>query len=481
MASHGPGFYGPKCWALSMVGGAVAGVIAGKMLPGEYASGATAPTIPIWLLGPFVLLLLSIAVMPFLAPKFWHRHYPDVSLFLGALVAAYFITAFAVPGYHGGSSYGSYAMLHSGIEYYSFIALVGGLFLASGGIVVDLRGRGGPLVNTLLLAFGAVLANVVGTTGASVLLVRPFMRLNDGRLSPMHVVFFIFIVSNCGGSLTPIGDPPLYLGYLKGVPFFWTLEHLWEDWLFVIGCLLVAFAVFDRAIGRKYIERGVNPPENPAPRAPFGVRLRGLPGMIGMALLIAGVFIDPMLKGTAAEGWPVGATFQIIVALATYALSSAANREANGFNLEPIKEVGLLFAGIFATMAPALAYLATHGASLGLTSPTAFYWGTGSLSAVLDNAPTYLNFLQIAVGTEINPESLRTFLSTPTQAITLDAISTGAVFFGAMTYIGNGPNFMVKAIAETSGVRMPSFFGYLGRAALVLFPILVLHWVIFIR
>ncbi len=481
MASHGPGFHGPKCWVLSTLVGAGLGVVAAQVLPGVYAAGATKPEIPIWLLGPFALLLLSVAVMPFLAPKFWHRHYPDVSLFLGAAVAAYFIAAFGVPGYHGSKSYGSYAMLHSGLEYYSFIALVGGLYLASGGIVVDLRGRGGPLVNTLILGFGAVLANLVGTTGASVLLVRPFMRLNEGRLSPMHVVFFIFIVSNCGGSLTPIGDPPLYLGYLKGVPFFWTVEHLWKDWIFVIGCLLAAFAVFDRSVGRKHAEPGVHPTANPAPSARFGFGIRGLPGIIGMLLLIGGVFIDPMLKGTAAEGWPVGATFQIIVALATYKLSSPHNREANGFTFEPIKEVALLFAGIFATMAPALAYLATHGASLGLTSPTAFYFGTGSLSAVLDNAPTYLNFLQIAVGAEINAQSLATFLARPEGAITLHAISTAAVFFGAMTYIGNGPNFMVKAIAESAGVKMPSFFGYLGRAVLVLLPVLVLHWAIFIR
>ncbi len=479
--THSPGFHGPKCWALSTLVGAGVGFLVSQALPGVYPAGATAPEIPLWLVGPFAALLLSIAMMPFVAPKWWHRHYPDVALFLGAAVTAYFVAAFGTPGFKGNASFGTYTMLHSGIEFYSFIALVGGLYLASGGIVVDVKGRGRPLTNVVLLAGGAAMANLVGTTGASVLLVRPFMRMNTGRLTPMHVVFFIFIVSNCGGSLTPIGDPPLYLGYLKGVPFFWTVEHLWQDWILVVGCLLGAFFAYDTWIGRKHVQHGVHPAPSGSQNEPFGLRIRGTAGIVGMVLLVLGVFIDPMLKPTAAAGYPVGATFQIIVALVTYRISSEENRAANGFTFEPIKEVGLLFAGIFATMAPALAYLATHGASLGLKSPTAFYIGTGGLSAVLDNAPTYLNFLQIAVGQEINAKSLAEFLRTASGTATLHAISTAAVFFGAMTYIGNGPNFMVKAIAESSGVRMPSFFGYLGRALMVLLPILVLHWAVFIR
>jgi Na+/H+ antiporter NhaD/arsenite permease-like protein len=469
--TRGIWFQGPKAWVVSaMIGGAI-GFGLSRLVPGEYADGATQPVVPLWLVAPFAVLLLSIAVMPFLAGKWWHRHYPDVSLFLGATVTAYFLGAFGVPGFKGSGSYGAYTMLHAGIEYYAFIALVGGLYLASGGIVFEVKGRGRPLVNTLLLGAGAVLANFVGTTGASVLLIRPFMRMNAGRLTPMHVVFFIFIVSNCGGSLTPIGDPPLYLGYLKGVPFFWTVEHLWRDWLVVVGLLLAAFFVFDSRI--KTAASG--------PDEPFSVKVRGAAGVVGMTLLIAGVFIDPLLKTTPAAGYPVGATFQILVALITYKVSSPTNLAANGFTLDPIKEVGLLFAGIFATMAPALAYLATHGSSFGLTTPTAFFFGTGTLSAVLDNAPTYLNFLQIAIGEEITPAVIKAYLSTANGVLNLHAISTAAVFFGAMTYIGNGPNFMVKAIAESAGVRMPSFFGYLGRAVAVLLPILVLHWVLFIR
>jgi Na+/H+ antiporter NhaD/arsenite permease-like protein len=467
----GTSFHGPKARVLSALIGAAVGLGVSWLVPGVYAEGATQPVIPLWLVSPFAGLLLSIAVMPFLAGKWWHRHYPDVSLFLGAAVTAYFLGAFGVPGFKGSASFGSYTMLHAGIEYYAFIALVGGLYLASGGIVVEVKGRGRPFVNTFLLGAGAVLSNFVGTTGASVLLIRPFMRVNAGRLVPMHVVFFIFIVSNCGGTLTPIGDPPLYLGYLKGVPFFWTVEHLLRDWLVVVGLLLAAFFLFDSRI--KTVASG--------PDGSFSVKARGAAGIVGMTLLIAGVFIDPLLKTTSAAGYPVGATFQILVALITYKVSSPANRSANGFTLEPIKEVGLLFAGIFATMAPALAYLATHGSSLGLTTPTAFFFGTGTLSAVLDNAPTYLNLLQIAIGEEITPTVIKDYLATASGALTLRTISTAAVFFGAMTYIGNGPNLMVKAIAESAGVRMPSFFGYLGRALAVLLPILVLHWFLFIR
>lgn len=479
--AHAPGFHGPKCWAVSAAVGAVAGWLVARAIPATYAAAATTPEVPLWLVAPFGALLLCVAVMPFLAPKFWHRHYPDVALFLGALVGAYFLAAFSTPGYKHGSSYGAYTMLHTALEFYSFIALVGGLFIVSGGILVDIRGRGGPVLNTLTLACGAVLANVIGTTGASVLLIRPFMRMNAGRLSPMHVVFFIFIVSNCGGSLTPIGDPPLYLGFLKGVPFFWTVEHLWPDWLLVVGALLAAFFAYDTQVGRRLRIAGVHPSAAPHDASASGVRIRGAVAIAGMALLVAGVFIDPALKSTPLAGYPAGATFQLVVAVATYFLSDPEIRRSNGFNFEPIKEVGLLFAGIFATMAPALAYLATHGAQLGLSTPTAFYVGTGGLSAVLDNAPTYLNFLQIAVGREIDPPAVHAFIATPEGTKLLHAISNAAVFFGAMTYIGNGPNFMVKAIAEASGVRMPSFFGYLGRALLILAPILLLHWAVFIR
>ncbi|MEK6701317.1 MAG: sodium:proton antiporter [Planctomycetota bacterium] len=476
-------WHGPRSWAVSAAGGGLVGWLVSRGVPAQWNADGVTPVVGAWLVAPFVALLASIAVMPFLAHRFWHRHYPDLSLALGGLVAGYFLGAFAAPGYRHAWSYGSYAMWHAVMEYYSFIALVGGLFLISGGIVVEVRGRGGPVLNTLLLAAGAVLANLIGTTGASVLLIRPFIRANAGRLAPMHVVFFIFIVSNCGGSLTPIGDPPLYLGYLKGVPFFWTVEHLWSDWLLVNALLLATFLAYDAHVGRRQRIAGVHPHASGHQRERFAVSLRGIVAMAGLGLLVAGVFIPKLVDRFAPEwsAWPIGPTFQLGVAAACLALSPKENFRLNGFTLEPIKEVGLLFAGIFVTMVPALAYLSVHGNELGLSSASSFYLGTGSLSAVLDNAPTYLNFLQIAVGREIDPPAISAFLGTEHGRMLLHAISNAAVFFGAMTYIGNGPNFMVKAIAEGEGVRMPSFLGYVLRALLVLTPILGVHWLVFVR
>ena len=535
---HHHGFHGPKCWALTAVVGLILGAILSFLAPASYApadhqpepvtapahpepddlaptppqaehpespppdesshtepaGGAhaegdhaeaahddhgPAPSVPLWLVVPFALLLLSIAVMPFINEKFWHAHYPDFAFLLGGIIIAYYFVAFGQAGYLHGLSYGRYKMTHTGLEYYSFIALIGGLFVASGGVLVDVRGRGGPVVNTAMLAVGAVFANVMGTTGASVLLIRPFMRVNKGRLRPIHIVMFIFIVSNCGGSLTPVGDPPLYLGYLKGIPFEWTLLHLWPMWAACIGLLLAVFFVIDTLIARKHpfkTEEGVQTERT-------GVRIRGVTGMVALALIIVGVFIDPMLEKYAGiEGYPIGPTFQILVAVGAYFIADREIHEANAFNFEPVKEVGLLFIGIFATMTPALGYLAAHGHALGLNSPTAFYFGTGSLSAVLDNAPTYLNFLQVSFGEQdINADTVRTYLATDTGFHSLAAISLGAVFFGAMTYIGNGPNFMVRAIAEAGGLRMPSFFGYLLRSIVILLPVLVVIWAIFIR
>jgi Na+/H+ antiporter NhaD/arsenite permease-like protein len=267
------------------------------------------------------------------------------------------------------------------------------------------------------------------------------------------------------------------LGYLSGVPFLWTLHHLWEDWALTVGLLLALFYIMDARTGP--------PPGEPSrPVGPrLGLRVKGRSGLVFLALIIAGVFIDPLAERTLGiHGVPFGAIFQTAVAVAAWFMAPRSIHEANEFTFGPAKEVGLLFAGIFITMAPALGYLSAHGDALGLHSATSFYFGTGVLSAVLDNAPTYLNFLQVAFGPRpIEPATVSEFLSEPGSSVMLDAISTGAVFFGAMTYIGNGPNFMVKAIAESAGVRMPTFFGYLGRAVIFLLPVLVLHWWIFIR
>lgn len=487
---HRRGLHGPLSWACSVVAGLGIGAMVALAAPPAVVDGH--PVVAGWLVAPFVLLLASIALTPFVNGRFWHRHYPDFAFLLGGLVVGYYLTGFRMPDPdHAGRTYGVSQVLHSLREYYSFIGLVGGLFVVSGGILVDVRGRGRPMVNTVLLGAGAVLANIVGTTGASMLLIRPFMRINSGRLRPIHIVLFIFIVSNCGGVLTPIGDPPLYLGFLKGVPFHWTIVNLWRDWLAVVVPLLAVFFAIDTFIGRP-----APPTFAPLPtrdeagnlmeaelKAPPGLRIRGGIGLACLALMILGVFLDPLLKGFAgAEGFPIGPTFQVLVAVVAYRNAPREILAENDFGFGPVKEVGLLFFGIFLTMAPALAYLAEHGRSLGLSSPTAFYFGTGVLSAVLDNAPTYANFLQIAFGAEpITPQTIAAFLARPGGAQYLAAISTGAVFFGAMTYIGNGPNFMVKAIAESEGVKMPAFFTYLGLACLILLPILVLHWAVLIR
>lgn len=472
--------------AAPLVGAAVAWGLARFLLP-DLDHGS--PTVAPWLLAPFVLLLASIALMPFIHTRLWHDHYPKFALALGAFTASYYLSAYTMPAPQGPLSHGQDQILHALREYYSFIALVGGLFVVSGGILLDLRGRATPLRNTLLLAAGSLLANLVGTTGASMLLIRPFMRINRGRLRSLHIVFFIFIISNTAGSLTPIGDPPLYLGFLKGVPFFWTTAHLLGDWAFTVGLLLALFAFLDWRIGPATRETGT--PTTTDPRAEHliaqelhalpGLHIRGPIGITALILMIAGVFIDPLIERlTGYHGFPIGATFQLAVAAASYRLAPREILRENDFSFAPVKEVAVLFLGIFLTMSPALAYLSAHGDALGIHSPTAFYFGTGILSAFLDNAPTYLNFLQVALPGAMTPDAVRDFIATHRGAITLDAISTAAVFFGAMTYIGNGPNFMVKSIAESAGVRMPSFLGYLARAGLFLLPILLLHWLLFI-
>ncbi len=482
------GFHGPKCWALSTLAGLLVGASIAWLIPGAYHDGH--PDVPLWLVAPFAFLLLSIAAMPFISPRLWHAHFPDFAFFLGSIVAAYYLLAYRQPALHShGLSAGASHMLHAAGEYYAFSALVGGLYVVSGGVLIDVRARGRPAVNVALLGVGAVIANIVGTTGASMLLVRPYMRINRGRLRPVHIVMFIVVVSNCGGCLTPIGDPPLYLGYLSGVPFIWTLEHLWPQWLLVNGCLLGVFYVIDRGIGRG---TGL-PADADRPEGRGHVRIRGTAGLVCLALMLVGVFIDPVRLAVYIPTFvPVGPTFQVLVAIAAWRLAPRDILAANAFSFFPVKEVGLLFLGIFATMVPALGYLSTHGPGFEISTPTAFYFGTGALSAILDNAPTYMQFLQIAIANpDLNPAApddtlmsaanVRRLLGAGPGAEVLSALSAGAVFFGAMTYIGNGPNFMVKSIAEASGVKMPSFFGFLMLTGLILFPIVVLNWAILIR
>lgn len=445
---------------------------------------AAAPQIPALLVAPFALLLGCIAILPLAAPRFWHRRYPEVAFGLGSLVVAYYLMAFG--------SYGRQSMGHVAVEYYQFVALVIGLYFISGAVVVSVKPRGSALTNTALLAVGSVLASVVGTTGASMLLLRPFLRMNAGRARPVHVVFFIFIVSNCGGALTPIGDPPLYLGFIKGVPFFWTLENLWKEWAFVNGCLLALFFAIDSRIPRAEAAAAL-----PAPTQKGPLAVDGALGLAGLGVVIGAVFLDPFLKARFGyEGVPIGPAVQIAAALAVRAAAPRELYVRNGFTFEPAKEVGFLFVGIFATMAPALAFLAERGGSLGLSTTAHYYFATGGLSAMLDNAPTYLSFLQLAfskIGLPLTAEGLRA-LPSLTIAIgsgadevilrgadLLASVSLGAVFFGACTYIGNGPNFMVKSVAESAGLPMPSFLGYLKYSVPLLVPVLVLAWLLFLR
>ncbi len=473
-------WHGPRLWGISTCVGAGIGVGLARLIPGEYLPGGQA-NVPLWLVGPFVTMLLSIALGPLLGARAWHRHFPDVAFFLGALVAAYYLGGFTRSSPGSSITYGAEKVLHTVSEYYSFIALVGGLYVVSGSILIRLRWRATPVSNTLFLLLGAVLANILGTTGASMLLIRPFLRSNEGRLRPLHVVFFIFLISNCAGCLTPIGDPPLYLGYLKGVPFFWTIASLWEDWLLVVGLLLVMFFIYDRWVERHYAcALGEGETRSHIPR--LEIRTRPVSVVI-LVSMVGAVFIDPVLQGMLhLPHLPYGATAQVFLAVLAYKTAHKEILDANEFSFFPVQEVGLLFVGIFLTMIPALGYLAEHGREFGLNSPGTYYFATGALSATLDNAPTYLNFLQIAMGAEeMTRANVLALSQSPGGHVLLMAVSTGAVFFGAMTYIGNGPNFMVRAIAESAEVRMPSFFGYIGWGIALLLPVLIVHWVVMIR
>lgn len=468
---------------LPLLLGALLGIGAARLLP-----SAAGTAVPPWLLLPFVLMLGAIAVMPLFHAHTWERNYHHIAFFLGSFTVAALLCRWPVEA--------PQAISHAALEYGQFIAMVGGLFVVSGGIFINLRPRGQPWWNnTLLLAGGALLANLVGTTGAAMLLVRPFLRLNHGRIRPFHIVFFIMVVANCGGCLTPMGDPPLFLGYLKGVPFSWTLTHLWHHWLFVNAALLTAFWLLDR---RTPAARGPERQETAAsPRrknhAPPMLRISGWGSVLCLALLVAALGLDaPLKRLTGIPGIPWGAAVQVAIAAVAIRIAHPGLLRRNQFLFTPVKEVAILFAGIFATMIPALLWLQNQSiASIPVSKEFLFYFGCGSLSSLLDNAPTYLCFLQAGFslsGLELAPANLPAFLAMPlvysgpvplTGTRLLELVSTSAVFFGAMTYIGNGPNFMVKAIADASGIRTPSFLGYLGYSLLILLPILMLHFWLF--
>jgi len=408
-----------------------------------------------FLLLPFVLLLLAIALMPFVAHHWWERQHPKVSVLLGSITVLYYLFFL----------HGEERLVETLHEYVSFIVVMASLFTVAGGIHIMVKGEATPFRNLLFLLFGAVLANFVGTTGASMLLIRPWVRMNKYRITGFHTVFFIFLISNVGGGLTPIGDPPLFLGFLKGIPFWWTLQNLWKPWFLVVGLLAGIFYVMDR---RNFL------------RAPRMVReeetrsetwaVEGGANLLPLGVILVAVFLPTPWR-------------EIVMAAAAFIswlLTPRAIYDKNDFSFAPIKEVAWLFLGIFATMVPALDYLEHHATALAYTLDLGsmhFYYFTGILSSLLDNAPSYLAFLSVELGIQggsfNNPQDvLRVATQSPAHLI---AISLGAVFFGAMTYIGNGPNFMVKSIVSEAGVKTPGFFGYLLHYAIpILLPVLVL-------
>jgi Na+/H+ antiporter NhaD/arsenite permease-like protein len=405
----------------------------------------------LWTTIPFIGLLLSIAILPLTAPKFWH------SLKNQAFVAAFF----SMPVLYLCLVHNSH-LLVSGLEHYlSFVILLGALFIISGGICITGDLISTPLANTLMLALGAVLANFIGTTGASMVLIRPLLFANQYRKHHIHIpIFFIMIVSNIGGLLTPLGDPPLFLGFLLGVPFFWTLK-LFPFWMFAIGVLLTVFFVVDhRAFDHesKRLQKEA--------RSDIPVNIKGLRNLGCLAMVIAATIWAPQ---------PHREILMVFAALISLKITPKTYHHANGFNFYPILEVAILFLGIFITMEPALEILYLRGSEMGITQPWQFFWATGGFSSFLDNAPTYLTFISLGQGLKLGG----TILNLPEKILV--AVSVGSVFFGAMTYIGNAPNFMVRSIAQHRGWKMPSFFGYMLWSGAILIPLFLLITLIFFR
>ena len=449
--------------------------------------------LPLWSVLPFAGILLSIALFPLLAPHFWHRHYPKVSAGWAVLLAVPFLIAFRGEALQ--------SLIHIAlIDYVPFIILLWALFTIAGGIFVGGALRGTPAVNVLMLLIGTLLASWIGTTGASMVMIRPMLRANAWRRQQVHMVaFFIFLIGNIGGSLTPLGDPPLFLGFLHGVPFFWVTKGLLALSGFAAAVLLVMFYFLDRWHYARETER---PTAQPGER---GLHVEGAHNLLFLLGVMGGVIFSGYVKlsqvhvyGHVAvdlQNW-VRDALLILMGVLSLVTTRRAIRAQNGFTWGPIKEVAYLFAGIFVTIIPALAILQAgeHGALAGLVravrEPAHYFWATGGLSSFLDNAPTYLTFFNTALGSLGQSESavpgLLGYLGEGARDETfiayLTAISAGAVFMGANSYIGNAPNFMIKSIAEEAGVPMPSFFGYILRYAIpFLIPVFILVSLIFFR
>lgn len=419
-------------------------------------------SISVLMMIPFAVMLLSVALMPFIHRHWWEAHFRKVSVFLAAIIIIYYLFVAHDP-------------LHLKVlleEYLSFIILIASLFVVTGGIYIRVQGEAKPLYNTLFLLIGSICSIFIGTTGASMLLIRPWIHSNRYRITAFHIIFFIFMISNVGGCLSPIGDPPLFLGYLRGVPFFWLLKNLWPAWLVAMTLLSTIFYFLDR---KNFL------------RAPEAIReletsketwtFKGLYNLFFLTLIVLAVFLPSPIREIA----------MIAVASVSYLVTSRTIFEENKFTFYPIEEVAWLFFGIFATMVPVLDFLEKQtslAASYVTLQPHHFYYVTGFLSTCLDNAPTYLALLQLHLGMqgksiEVPSDVTYTAINHPQAMI---AISLGAVLFGAMTYIGNGPNFMVKSIAEEAEIRMPNFLKYILYYSLpILFPILVLIGWLFCR
>ena len=447
------------------------------------AAGGHHPTIPgpelsaVWVI-PFACMLLSIAIMPLAIPHIWHHHFGKIAVFWGL---AFLVPCFAVYG----AQVAIYELLHALLlEYVPFIVLLFALFTVAGGVRLKGSLVGTPAVNTGLLAVGTILASWMGTTGAAMLLIRPLLRANAHRRYRVHsVVFFIFLVANIGGSLTPLGDPPLFLGFLKGVTFFWTTTNLFLKTLFMVVALLTIFYVVDKTLYKK--EGSPVPAVDPdAPKEKLG--LDGSINLFFLLLIVGAVLVSGLLQlgpaitiyGVTIEGQNLLQVISLLsIAGLSWAFTSKQCRELNEFSWAPIEEVAKLFLGIFISMIPAIAILraGTDGALAGVINMVfhdgqpvnaMFFWLTGALSSFLDNAPTYLVFFNTAGG-----DAAHLMTDMPS---TLAAISAGAVFMGANTYIGNAPNFMVRSIAEERGVPMPSFFGYMMWSVGILVPLFII-------
>ncbi|ROT47478.1 sodium:proton antiporter [Candidatus Cardinium hertigii] len=443
------------------------------------AGGTMLP--PYCLALPFITLLLMIATGPLLFPHFWHKHYPKVAILLASFVMAYYCIVLE----------NKIKPVEAAAEYIQFISLITALYMATNGILIKIHARTTPLANIILLFIGALAANVIGTTGASMLFIRPYIRLNKHRIKSYHIVFFIFIVSNIGGALTPIGDPPLFLGFLKGIPFGWTLIHNFLPWLIAILMILSIFYILDKS------NKDLSDPQYTNYSRKGMISIRGSKHLIWLGIIMGAVFLDvtmlPWLPTIAYHGHHISFVrelIMLIVAALAYYTSDKKVLISNEFNFEPLYEVCLIFIKNFGTMIPALELIGSFAQSewgKQLITPTNLYWGSGVFSAILDNAPTYLNFVTASMashGADISlVASVQAYAAGgiyPNSVMELKAISLASVCFGAMTYIGNGPNFMVKSIAEQAGIKMPSFGKYIYRFSLpFLFPILFIIWVLF--